>query len=290
MTRTPVLKTYKLFINGQFPRSESGYSYQVTEAKSKKPMANMSLASRKDLRDAIKASRAAFDGWNKRTAYNRGQILYRIAEMLESRTAEFAQLIEQSTGCSKAAAKNEIEISCDRLIWYAGWCDKYQQVFGAVNPVALPYFNFTIPEAMGVVGVVCPEEMGLLPLITLMAPTLVSGNTCVILTSEKSPAAAMVFAEVLQNSDVPNGVVNILTGNKTELTEQLSLHRDVNAIFMSSKDSVLQKTIEEHASENLKRIVPLKIKDKAFLKDDAQSPYFITNLTEMKTTWHPVGV
>lgn len=290
MSRTPVLKTYKLYINGQFPRSESGHSYQAIAAKTKKPIANMSLASRKDLRDAVKAAHSAFDSWNKKTAYNRAQILYRIAEMLEARSAEFCELIELATGCSKSDARKEVELSCDRLIWYAGWSDKYQQVFGSVNPVALPYFNFTTPDAMGVVGIAASEELSLLPLISTLAPTIVSGNTCVVLASERYPAAAIAFAEVLQTSDVPAGVVNLLTGNKSELIEQMSTHMNVNAMLYAHKDEELLQKVQLNSVENLKRIITRKAQGKSWFQDAAQSPYFITDLTEMKTTWHPIGV
>ncbi|MBI4223563.1 MAG: aldehyde dehydrogenase family protein [Deltaproteobacteria bacterium] len=266
--RAPILKTYKLFINGQFLRCESGHYFQVLDPKTKKPLANAARASRKDLRDAVKAARAALPGWSAKTAYNRGQILYRMAEILENRKAQFPQ--------------REVLKAIDWLVWYAGWSDKYQQIFGTVNPVALPYFNFTLPEPTGVVGILAADEWPLLPLVSQIAPALVAGNTLVVIASEQFPLTAITFAEVLATSDLPGGVVNILTGFKKELIPHLAKHMDVNAVHYAGKDKEVLKAIQEEAAGNVKRVItvdPLQ-----------QSPYHIQAFTEMKTTWHPVGV
>lgn len=282
MKRTPILKTYKLYINGQFPRSESGHYFQLLDPKTKKPIANVSRGSRKDLRDAVKAARSAQPGWQNKTAYNRGQILYRMAEVLESRKEEFIEEIIKMTGQPRNKAESEVLKSIDRLVWYAGWSDKYQQIFGTVNPVAAPYFNFTLPEPVGVVGILCSEELALLPLVSKMAPALVAGNTLVLIASEKYPLSAITFAEVLATSDLPAGVVNILTGFKNELTPHLAKHMDVNAINFAS----------EEAAVNVKRTVALNPPQGQGWFDDSksQSPYWINAFVEMKTTWHPVGV
>lgn len=290
-TRTPILKTYKLFIGGQFPRSESGHYFQVLGAKTKKPIANAARASRKDLRDAVVAARKALPGWSSKTAYNRGQILYRMAEELESRKEEFISEIVKTTGRTPQKATAEVTQSIDRLVWYAGWSDKYSQIFGTVNPVALPYFNFTLPEPMGVVGILVSDELPLIPLVSKMAPAIVSGNTVVMIASEKFPLSAITFAEVLATSDLPGGVVNILTGVKKELLSHLAKHMDVNAVNVTGSDTALLKMLQEEGAANVKRIIahenPI---GEAWLTEKAQSPYWINSFVEMKTTWHPVGV
>lgn len=292
MKRMEVLKTYKLYINGKFPRSESGHYFQVQNPKSGKVLANVSRASRKDLRDAVKAARGAFATWSgKTTAYLRGQILYRIAEMMESRQAELVEQIVVSASQSRAQAQKEVLASIDRMLWYAGWSDKYQQLFGTVNPVALPYFNFTMPEPTGVVGILVADELPLLPLVSQLAPVIVSGNTAVVLASEKYPLVAVTFAEILNSSDVPAAVVNILTGFKEELVDTLAKHMDVNAIHAVNQKAERVSLLQREGIANLKRVlVADKPRGAAWFAGEAQSPYAIESFVEMKTTWHPVGV
>lgn len=282
--RLEVLKTYKLYIGGQFPRTESGRYYIPVNAAGKK-LANVCLGSRKDFRNAVVAARSAFSGWSGRAAFNRGQILYRIAEMLEGRKAQFIdELIQQDA--TKSKAEKEVNLAIDRLIWYAGWCDKFQQVFSAVNPVASSHFNFSVPEPTGVVSVIAPQGDSLLGLVSVMAPVIAGGNTCVILASEARPLCAITFAEVLNTSDLPGGVVNILTGKVSELANWFVEHMDVNATIYCEKDSSLQKMMRERSALNLKRIV---FYDKVnWLTGEGQSPYFIMDTQEIKTTWHPV--
>ena len=262
MNRLPVRKTYKLFVGGAFPRSESGRIYEAEGA-------NVARASRKDVRDAVKAARAALPKWAGMTAYNRGQVLYRLAEMVEARRLEFA---------SFCTGVEEVDATVDRLVWYAGWCDKLAQVVGAANPVAGPYFNFTIPEPTGVVGVVAPREPPLLGLVSRLAPVLVGGNVAVALASETHPLAAVELAEALATSDVPGGAVNILTGHARELAPWLASHMDVNALDLAESDAEL----EHAAAENVKRIHRARA--------DVQSPWEITPFLELKTVWHPIGV
>ena len=290
--RTQILKTYKLFINGQFPRTESGRYFQMLDPKTKKPLANVAQASRKDLREAVKAARGAQPSWQNKTATNRGQILYRMAEVLESRKTEFIEEIVRATGRPRNKAEAEVLKSIDRLVWYAGWSDKYQQILGSVNPVAAPYFNFTLPEPTGVVGILCADELPLLPLVSTLAPALVAGNTLVMIASEKFPLSAITFAEVLATSDVPAGVVNILTGFKKELIPHLAKHMDVNAIDIIGSDRATLKLLQEEGSANVKRIIANDYPQNEAWFDDAkaQSPYWIHSFVEMKTTWHPVGV
>jgi acyl-CoA reductase-like NAD-dependent aldehyde dehydrogenase len=265
VTRLPVKKTYKLFIGGSFPRSESGRTYEAQGQ-------NVARASRKDLRDAVVAARSAQPKWAGLTAYNRGQVLYRIAEMMEARTADFAKL---STG------KVEVERAIDRWVWYAGFADKLAQVLGSSNAVAGPYFNFTVPEATGIVGTIGPDEPPLLGLVSRIAPALVGGNAVVALASEPSPFAAIELAEVLATSDVPAGAVNILTGQRAELAPWLASHMDVNAIDLTGADR-LTTELEVAAAENVKRIV--------HGKPDSQSLYEISAFLELKTIWHPIGL
>ena len=264
MTRLPVNKTYKLFIGGAFPRSESGRTYEAQGA-------NVARASRKDVRDAVQAARAAQPKWGSATAYNRGQVLYRIAEMMEARVAEFAAL------CS---GKAEVEKSIDRWVWYAGFADKLAQVLGSSNPVAGPYFNFTVPEPTGVVGVVAPDEPPLLGLVSRIAPALTGGNTVVALASETAPLASIELAEAIATSDVPGGVVNLLTGRRAELAPWLASHMDVNALDVTGADG-LRPELEVAAAENVKRVV--------IGEPDAQSLYEISAFLELKTVWHPIG-
>jgi acyl-CoA reductase-like NAD-dependent aldehyde dehydrogenase len=265
MARLPVSKTYKLYIGGEFPRSESGRTYEAQGA-------NVARGSRKDLRDAVRAARAAFPKWAGMTAYNRGQVVYRIAEMLEGRRAEFADL---------ASGPDEVDRSIDRLVWYAGWADKLPQVLGSSNPVAGPYFNFTVPEPTGVVGILAPEEPALEGLVSRVAPAIVGGNATVVVSSESSPLAAIELAEVLATSDVPGGVVNVLTGHREELAPWLAGHMDVNAIDLAGADGQVEE-LERLAAENVKRVVHGKA--------DRQSPWDIADFLELKTVWHPIGV
>jgi acyl-CoA reductase-like NAD-dependent aldehyde dehydrogenase len=265
LSRLPVRKTYKLYIGGEFPRSESGRTYEAQGA-------NVAKASRKDVRDAVRAARDAFPKWAAMTAYNRGQVVYRIAEMLEARSAEFAEL------CSGA---KEVERSIDRLVWYAGWADKLAQVLGSSNPVAGPYFNFTVPEPTGVVGILAPEEPPLAGLVSRVAPAIVGGNVAVVVASEGSPLAAVELAEALATSDVPGGVVNVLTGHRAELAPVLASHMDVNALDLAGADGEVEE-LERLAADNVKRVVSGA--------PDEQSPWEIASFLELKTVWHPIGV
>ena len=282
--RLSVLKTYKIYIGGQFPRTESGRYYVASNPKGEH-LANMCLCSRKDVRDAIGTARGAFGGWSGRAAFNRGQILYRIAEMLEGRKAQFIEEL-MLQGSSKVAAEKEVDLSIDRLIYYSGWCDKYQQIFSSVNPVASSHFNFSALEPMGVVTIVAPQQSSLIGLVSVMAPTIAGGNTCVILASETKPLCAVTFAEVLNSSDLPGGVVNILTGKVSELLSHLSNHMDVNAVCFSESDATSIKLIKENASVNVKRTAFYE--NEKWMNENTQSPYFINDFQEVKTTWHPI--
>jgi acyl-CoA reductase-like NAD-dependent aldehyde dehydrogenase len=264
VTRLPVKKTYKLYVGGSFPRSESGRTYEVEGA-------NVALASRKDVRDAVRAARGAFPAWASMTAYNRGQVLYRVAEMMEGRRAQFADL----TG-----SEAEVDSAIDRWVWYAGWADKLVQVLGSSNPVAGPYFNFTFPEPTGVVGILAPEEPPLAGLVSCLAPAVVGGNTAVVVASEQRPLAAVTLAEVLATADVPGGVVNVLTGRKRELCPVLAGHMDVNALDLSGATDAVDE-LERAAAENVKRVVR---------NGEGQSPWHAAAFLEMKTVWHPIGV
>ena len=282
--RLEVLKTYKIYIGGQFPRTESGRYYQPVNAAGKK-LGNICLSSRKDFRDAVVAARGAFVGWSGRAAFNRSQILYRMAEMLEGRKAQFIEeLVQQDL--TKAKAEKEVNLAIDRLIYYAGWCDKFQQLFSAVNPVASSHFNFSVPEPTGVVAIVAPQSDSLLGLVSVMAPVIAGSNTCVILAAETKPLCAVTFAEVLNSSDLPGGVVNILTGKTSELASWFVDHMDVNATIYCENNSDTQKMMREKSATNLKRIF---FYDKVnWYSDEGQSPYFIMDTQEIKTTWHPV--
>ena len=281
--RLPVRRTAKLFIGGEFPRSESGRSYEVVSADGEL-LAWAARASRKDLRDAVRAARAAQPGWAARTAYNRAQILYRVAELMEGRRVQFEAELEDAGAKDPARG---VDAAIDRWVWYAGWADKIHQIQGASNPVAGPYFNFTIPEPTGVVGIVAPPDQSLLGLVSRLAPAIVSGNTAVVLASEPAPLPAVSLGEVLATSDVPGGVVNVLTGHSAELVPWLAAHMDVNAIDTTGVPDELRAHVEELAAENVKRLH--RGPDVDPFSDAAQSPYEVTAFIEFKTVWHPMG-
>lgn len=279
--RLAVQKTYKLYIDGKFPRTESGRYYKLND-RNGKVIANICRASRKDFRDAVVVARKAQGDWQKKSAFNKGQILYRIAETLETRRQQFVSALGLQ-GVSEAAAQKEVSAAVDMLVYYAGWSDKYQQVFSSVNPVESSHFNFSFPEPTGVVAAIESQQQGLLNLVSLMAPALAGGNSIIILAAEKFPLTAIDFAEVLNASDVPGGVVNILTGFSKELHSHFSSHMDVNAIVYAGNDSTELKTIQTNAAGNVKRVVVVR-------NIAEESPYRIMELQEVKTTWHPVGI
>ncbi len=289
MTRIDVRKTYKLYIGGAFPRSESGHSYVVNDSKGTF-VANAALASRKDARDAVIAARKAFGGWSGRTAYNRAQILYRVAEIMEDRRPQFVEAVRQSEGLTAARAAKVVDEAIDRLVWYAGWADKITQVVGGANPVAGPFFNISTPEPTGVVAVLAPQESSLLGLISVVAPAIVTGNTVVVVSSYDRPLPAVTFSEVLATSDVPGGVVNILTGSAATVAPWLAAHMDVNAIDLTgvAGDAELATSLEVSAAENLKRVrrAPAAEPDWS-LEPDLRA---MTTFLETKTVWHPIGV
>ncbi|MBL7912323.1 MAG: aldehyde dehydrogenase family protein [Bacteroidia bacterium] len=283
MARLNVLKTYKIYIGGQFPRTESGRYYALLNKKGD-TVANVCLSSRKDYRNAVVAARSAFAGWSGKTAFNRSQILYRIAEMLEGRKAQFIEeLVLQ--GLTTKAAETEVLQSIDRLVYYAGWCDKYSALFSSVNPVASSHFNFSVPEPTGVVSIIAPEDSGLLGLVSVVAPVICGGNTCVVLASNSLPLSSVTLAEVFATSDLPGGVINILTGTSKELHSHFSSHMDVNAIIYCRNNKEEAKTISENSSLNVKRSFNW---NKDWSKDENQNPYLILDLQEIKTTWHPI--
>lgn len=285
-SRLAVLKTHKIYIDGKFPRTESG-RYYVLNAPNGEALANMCLSSRKDLREAVVAARKAFGGWASKSAYNRGQILYRIAEMMEDRRAQFISELTEM-GATPKAAEAEVNCAIDRVLHYAGWSDKYQQIFSSVNPVESSHFNFSLPEPTGVVSIIAPEETGLVGLVSVIAPVIVGGNTCVVLASKTKPLCASSLAEVLNSSDVPGGVVNLLTGTSEELLGHFSTHMDINATIYCNNNVEEIKTIQNNAALNVKRAVIHN--DKNWMSEEAQSPYFIMDTQEIKTTWHPVGI
>lgn len=288
--RLEVLKTYKLFIGGKFPRTESGRTMTATNPRSGTHLAHFSNASRKDFRDAVVAARKAFPGWRTASAYLRGQILYRAAEMLESRSDSLAGELAAQSDCSKRAARGEVEASVDRLVHFAGWTDKYGQVFSSVNPVATSHFNFTNPDPTGVVCVIAPEEPGLLGLVSLLAQVVLSGNSAVAIASESAPLSAISLAEVLATSDLPAGVINILTGSRDELAPWISGHMDVNAVVDASGDPAVLEKLQEGAGKNLKRVHDHSLpRPEHWFGEDARSPYRILDTVEFKTTWHPIG-
>ncbi|WP_328679740.1 aldehyde dehydrogenase family protein [Streptomyces sp. NBC_00343] len=282
--RLSVFKTYKLYVGGKFPRSESGRVYEVTDSKGKW-LANAPQSSRKDARDAVVAARKAFGGWSGATAYNRGQILYRIAEMLEGRKDQFAREVADAEGLSKSKAAAVVDAAIDRWVWYAGWTDKIAQVVGGANPVAGPYFNLSSPEPTGVVTVLAPQESSFLGLISVVAPVIATGNTVIVIASENSPLPALSLGEVLATSDLPGGVVNILSGRTAEIAAPLAAHQDVNAIDLAGADDVLAKDLEIAAADNLKRVLrPQPV-------DYTETPGIdrLTAFLETKTVWHPTG-
>jgi acyl-CoA reductase-like NAD-dependent aldehyde dehydrogenase len=284
MKRLDVLKTYKIYIGGQFPRTESGRYYPLT-AKSGELLANVCLCSRKDFRNAVVAARSAFAGWSSRPGFNRGQILYRIAEILEGRKEQFiTELVAQ--GATATGAQEEVIRSIDYLVHYAGWCDKYQALFSSVNPVASSHFNFSVAEPTGVVAVIAPENDSLFGIVSAIAPVITGGNTCVVLASESKPLCSVTFAEVLHASDVPAGVVNILTGTSKELHSHFASHMDVNALLYHRQDKAEIKHIQEQASLNVKRVFIHSPAGRPGAA--AQGPYLIMETQEIKTTWHPV--
>ncbi len=281
--RLEIVKTYKLYIGGQFPRTESGRFYTPKNKKGA-PLGNMCLASRKDVKNAVSSARKAFGGWSEKTAFNRSQILYRIAEMLEGRRDQFiAELAKQ--GSTLKQAGEEVNLSIDRIVYYAGWCDKYLQVFSSVNPVSSSHFNFSVQEPVGVVGVIAPQDTSLIGLVSAILPIIAGGNTCLVLASENIPLCSITFAEVLNSSDVPGGVVNILTGNEKELIETFASHMDINSVFYGGASKENTKLIQELAVVNVKRVhyYPMN-----WSTEDGQSVYLINDFQEIKTTWHPI--
>lgn len=283
MARLEILKTYKIYIGGAFPRTESGRYYKLLN-KQGDVIANMCLSSRKDFRNAVVAARKAVDTWSGRAAFNRGQILYRIAEMLEGRKLQFVEeLILQ--GASKANAEKEVQLSIDRCVYYSGWCDKYQQLFGSINPVASSHFNFSVPEPTGVVSIIAEEKTSLLGLVSVILPVIAGGNTCIVLASESKPLCSITLAEVLATSDLPGGVVNILTGTSKELHSHFASHMDVNAIIYSRENVEEAKAIAELSALNVKRSF---IWNKDWTKAENENPYLIMDVQEIKTTWHPI--
>jgi acyl-CoA reductase-like NAD-dependent aldehyde dehydrogenase len=287
--RIDVRKTYKLYIGGAFPRSESGHSYEVTDS-SGRFVANAALASRKDARDAVVAARKAFAGWSGRTAYNRAQVLYRVAEVMEDRRPQFVQAVVQSEGLSSSKAERVVDEATDRLVWYAGWADKITQVVGNANPVAGPFFNLSTPEPTGVVAVLAPQQSSLLGLVSVVAPVIVTGNTTVVVSSYARPLPAVTFSEVLATSDVPGGVVNILTGSAATIGPWLAAHMDVNAIDLTgvAGDITLATELEVAAADNLKRVRRAPAAEPDWAADPGLEP--MTTFLETKTVWHPIGV
>jgi acyl-CoA reductase-like NAD-dependent aldehyde dehydrogenase len=283
--RLDVRKTYKLYVGGKFPRSESGRSYEVTDTKDRF-LANAAMASRKDARDAVVAARKAYPGWSTATAYNRGQVLYRVAELLEGRRSQFVDEVVAGEGLSKSKAEAAVDAAIDRWVWYAGWSDKVMQVHGSANPVAGPYFDFSIPEPTGVVAILAPQESSLLGLVSVLAPAIVTGNTTVVLASEHAPLPAVTLSEVLATSDVPGGVVNLLTGRTGEVAPWLASHMDVNAIDLAGAPADMVTDLQVAAADNLKRVVRPEATDWSA----TPGPERMFAHLETKTVWHPIGV
>ncbi len=287
--RVPVRKAYKMYVGGAFVRSESGRYTQVTEGPGLTTKENISRASRKDARDAVKVAVSAWEGWNGRSAFNRGQILYRLGEMMEARKTEFITSLHCG-GLTREEAEQETLASIDRVIAYAGWCDKFQSLFASLNPVAGPHFNFTTPESMGVVAIAAPSKPALLGLVGAILPVILSGNTCVVLASEVDPRTAIVFAESLATSDLPGGVVNILTGQVKEVLPHLAKHMEVNALDLHGVDGALQKSVEEASAINVKRVRSRSLSSAEWFDSvKSESPRWIERFVEMKTIWHPAG-
>ena len=291
--RIPVRKTYKLYVGGQFPRSESGRSY-IVRTPDGAPLANAVRSSRKDVRDAIRTARGAVAGWSGKTAMNRGQVLYRVAELMEGRRAQFVEEVAAAEGISTAAATAQVDRAIDRWVWYAGWADKISQILGTVNPVSAPYFNFSIPEPTGIVGIVAPESSSLLGLVSRVAPAVVGGNAVVVLASETRPLPAVTLGEVLATSDVPPGVINILTGLRRELVPIVAAHMDVNALDTWGVPRDMRASVETTAIDNVKRLArpPRGVDERFDWLDDrrAQRPEWIAAFLEIKTVWHPIGM
>jgi acyl-CoA reductase-like NAD-dependent aldehyde dehydrogenase len=287
--RLSVRKTYKLFVGGKFPRSESG-RYLTATSRSGQRLDNFSHASRKDFRDAVVAARAAAAGWARASAYNRGQILYRAAELLQTRAAELAHEVGRATGHSPAQARREVTLAIDRLVHFSGWTDKYQQVFGSVNPVASPHFNFTVTEPVGVVAVICPDEPCLLALVSSLARVILSGSTAVVLASERFPLPAVSLAEILATSDLPGGVVNLLTGRRAELAPVIAGHLDVDAIVDASGDASVSGRLRGGSAVNLKRYHDRSLPVADWFTARAEDSYAILDAVEFKTAWHPIGL
>ena len=287
MSRLEVRKTYKLYVGGTFPRSESGRSYEVTDAKGGF-LANAALASRKDARDAVVAARKAFPGWSSATAYNRGQILYRIAELLEGRREQFAAEVAAAEGLSRRRASGVVDAAVDRWVWYAGWTDKFAQIYGSSNPVAGPFFNFSVPEPTGVVAALAPQQSSLLGFVSVVAPILVSGNTVVAVASEQRPLPVISLTEVLATSDVPAGVINVLTGRTEELAPHLAAHMDVNAIDLAGVAGRGAASLEQAAADNVKRVLRAPAAEPDWT--GTPDPGRILAFTEVKSVWHPLGL
>jgi acyl-CoA reductase-like NAD-dependent aldehyde dehydrogenase len=285
--RLAVRKTYKLYVNGAFPRSESGRSYEVTDAKGHF-LANAAWASRKDARDAVVAARAAFPKWSGTTAYNRGQVLYRVAEVMEGRHAQFCDEVAAGEGLSHSKARAAVDAAIDRWVWYAGWTDKLAAVLGGANPVAGPYFDFSLPEPSGVVAVLAPQQSSLLGLVSVLAPVLAGGNTAVVVTSKERPLPAVTLAEVLATSDVPGGVVNILTGDAGELGPWLAEHADVDGIDLTGAPAGRAMEFEREAAGTIKRVIRPQASEPDWTADPGLSR--MTPFLETKTVWHPIGV
>ena len=299
-SRLPVQKTYKLFIGGKFVRGENGRVLPAIDEK-KNVLANFCRASKKDFRDAVVAARAAFPNWSKQSAYLRGQILYRAAEMLETRRGELQDEVARANGAARPASaksatagrstsSSETTLAVDRLVHYAGWTDKFSQIFGTVNPVASSHFNFTTPEPTGVVVIVCPDEPPLLAFVSLVAPVILSGNTTVILPSTTKPLPALTFSEIIATSDLPGGVVNVLAGDRAELAPHFASHMDVNAIVDASGDEKIGRELQRGGEFNVKRYVRRELTPAEWRGRDAENPYWILDTVEMKTAWHPIGV
>ena len=287
--RLAVRKTYKLYVGGAFPRSESGRSYEVTDARGRF-LANAAMASRKDARDAVVAARKAYGGWSGATAYNRGQVLYRVAEVMEGRRAQFVDEVAAGEGVTRPRAEKAVDAAVDRWVWYAGWADKIAQVTGSSNPVAGPYFDFSVPEPTGVVAVLAPQSSSLLGLISVLAPVIVSGNTAVVVASEARPLPAITMGEALATSDVPGGVINLLTGRTAEIAPWLASHMDVNAVDLTgvAGDDDLARTLENDAAENLKRVIRAPAAEPDWTAEPGLGR--LTAYLETKTVWHPVGI
>jgi acyl-CoA reductase-like NAD-dependent aldehyde dehydrogenase len=287
--RLAVQKTYKLFIAGKFVRGENGRVFPARD-KNGAVLANFCRASKKDFRDAVVAARTAFANWSKQSAYLRGQILYRAAEMLEMRRGELQNELARANGAATSRAARETTLAIDRLVHYAGWTDKFTQIFGTVNPVATSHFNFTIPEPTGVVVVLCPDEPALLGFVSLVVPVILSGNCAVVLASTSKPLPALTFSEIIVTSDLPPGVVNVLAGERAELAPHIAAHMDVNAIVDATGDAKLGRQLQQGGERNLKRYVRRDLAPSDWRRRDAENPYWIADTLEMKTAWHPIGL